>query len=73
MMSYRSRKNGTTERLHKRLFEQLHKYFTEYLPEYRSDSEHTLRFRSYRTSVDMYLEFLKQKHEVSLFDISFSI
>ncbi len=55
----------------KRLFEHLHKYFTEYLPEYRSASEHTLR--SYRTAVNMYLEFLKQKHGVTLFDVSFSM
>ncbi len=55
----------------KRLFEHLHKYFTEYLPEYRSASEHTLR--SYRTAVNMYLEFLKQKHVVTLFDVSFSM
>lgn len=55
----------------KKLFEQIHKYFTEYLPEYRSASEHTLR--SYRTAVDMYLGFLKHKHGVSLFDVSFSM
>lgn len=55
----------------KQLFEYLHKYFTEYLPEYRSASDHTLR--SYRTAIDMYLEFLKHKHDVSLFDISFSM
>lgn len=55
----------------KKLFELLHRYFTEYLPEYRSASEHTLK--AYRASVNAFLEFLKKKHGAALFDVSFSM
>lgn len=55
----------------KQLFEYIYKYFTEYLPMNRSGSEHTLR--SYRTAVNVFLEFLKQRHEVTLFDVTFSM
>lgn len=55
----------------KQLFELLNRYFTEYLPEYRSASEHTLK--AYRAGVNAFLEFLKKKHDLALFDISFSM
>ena len=48
----------------KKLFELLHRYFTEYLPEYRSASEHTLK--AYRAGVNAFLEFLKKKHGAAL-------
>lgn len=48
----------------KQLFELLNRYFTEYLPEYRSASEHTLK--AYRAGVNAFLEFLKKKHDSPL-------
>ena len=38
----------------KQLFELLNRYFTEYLPEYRSASENTLK--AYRAGVNAFLE-----------------
>lgn len=55
----------------RRLFDMLHEYFTIYLPNYRPASEHTLR--SYKKVVDIFLEYLKQKHNASLFDLSFDM
>ena len=53
----------------KQLFNLIHDYFTLYLPNYKSASEHTLR--SYRKALDELLEFIKQKHGISLFEVSF--
>ena len=55
----------------KRLFDLLYDYFSIYLPNHRSASEHTLR--SYRKAVDTFLEYLKQKHGDSLFEITFDM
>ena len=41
----------------KQLFNLIHDYFTLYLPNYKSASEHTLR--SYRKALDELLEFIK--------------
>ena len=53
----------------KQLFNLIHDYFTLYLPNYKSASEHTLR--SYRKALDELLEFIKQKYGISLFEVSF--
>ena len=53
----------------KQLFNLIHDYFTLYLPNYKSASEHTLR--SYRKALDELLEFIKQKYKISLFEVSF--
>lgn len=42
----------------KRLFGLINDYFTLYLPNYKSASEHTLR--SYRKAVEELLEFIKR-------------
>ena len=55
----------------KRLFELLHDYFSIYLPNHRSASEHTLR--SYRKAVDTFLEYLKRENSISLFDVGFNM
>ncbi len=54
-----------------RFFEELRKYFMEYLPNYKSAIPHTMR--AYKTAIDRYLTFLKEEHGVTLFDISFSM
>lgn len=53
----------------KRLFGLINDYFTLYLPNYKSASEHTLR--SYRKAVEELLEFIKEKHRITLFEVSF--
>ncbi len=53
----------------KQFYNLIHDYFTLYLPNYKSASEHTLR--SYRKAIDELLEFIKQKHGISLFEVSF--
>ncbi len=54
-----------------RLFNLIHDYFMIYLPNYKSASNHTLR--SYQNSINAFMEFLKEKNNVSIFDIRFDM
>lgn len=55
----------------KELFEQIHSYFTEYLPVYKNAGSNTIQ--SYRDGINLFLEFLKQTHGVTLSELSFSM
>lgn len=55
----------------KQLFSLLHDYFTIYLPHNKSASVHTIR--SYRKTLDVSFDYLKQRNSVTLFEISFAM
>lgn len=54
-----------------KLFNLIHNYFSLYLPNHKSASEHTLR--AYRNSLNIFMEYLTAKNSVSLFDVSFNM
>lgn len=54
-----------------KLFNLIHDYFSLYLPNHKSASEHTLR--TYRNSLNSFIEYLAEKNKVSLFDICFDM
>lgn len=54
-----------------KLFNLIHDYFTIYLPNHKSASSHTLR--SYQNSINVFMDFLKEKNSVSIFDICFDM
>lgn len=53
------------------LFDLIRDYFTFYLPKVRKSSKHTLR--SYRTAINSFLDFVKDKHGIELSKITLSM
>lgn len=49
----------------------VHDYITVYLPHHKSASEHTIR--AYRKALDVFFDYLKASHNVSLFELSFEM
>jgi len=53
------------------LFGLFHDYFKIYLPKQRRCSEHT--FRSYRSTVDSFIDFVKDEHGINLTGVTFKM
>ena len=51
------------------LFKMIHDFFVIYLPSQRNSSPNTIR--AYRTSLEMLLDFIKQRNNIPLFKVSF--
>ena len=51
------------------LFKLIHDFFVVYLPSRRNSSPNTIR--AYRTSLEMLLDFVKQRNNIPLFKVSF--
>jgi site-specific recombinase XerD len=55
----------------KKLFDLIKEYFTEYLPNQRRYSPHTVR--NYQVAIEMFLDFLKQENHVKLSNVTFEM
>ena len=53
------------------LFNLLHDFFKVYLPEQRGSSPHTVR--SYKTAMDIFLDFIKEYNGIALCEITFGM